>query len=84
MNYDNLKISGRQIRLITIHSLAPSQSETAPIHCTIETAKLPAEPENWDPVDFDGEVTNAPHEPFGGSFRRDVANIEGTADRSMS
>ncbi|KZL77730.1 heterokaryon incompatibility protein [Colletotrichum tofieldiae] len=91
MNYGNLEISGRQIRLITIHSLAPCQPESAPIHCTIETVTLPAEPENRDPsllpdnyVDFDDEVTNAPQEPFGGSFRRDVANVERTTERSMS
>ncbi|EFQ35690.1 heterokaryon incompatibility protein [Colletotrichum graminicola] len=90
MNYKNLEISERKIRLITIHPLAPFQQESAPIHCTIETATLPAEPKDYDPsllpanyVDFDDEVTNTSHEPFGGSFRRDVAKIEGTNEGLM-
>ncbi|TQN73130.1 Heterokaryon incompatibility protein 6, OR allele [Colletotrichum shisoi] len=91
MNYEKLEISGRQIRIIAIDPLEPWQPESWPISCTIETATLPPEPEDWDPsllpanfVSFDDEVTNAPDEPFGGSFRRDVANIEGTAEISMS
>ncbi|OBR14874.1 Heterokaryon incompatibility protein [Colletotrichum higginsianum IMI 349063] len=90
MNYEELEISGRQIRLIAIDPLEPWQPESSPIRCTIETATLPPEPDDWDPsllpanfVSFDDEVTNAPDEAFGGSFRQDVANIEGTAEISM-
>ncbi|KAK2031512.1 heterokaryon incompatibility protein [Colletotrichum zoysiae] len=90
MNYDNFKISGRMIRLITIHPLAPYQQESAPLHCTIQTATLPAELKDCDPsllpanyVDFDDEITNKPIEPFGGSFRQDISTIEGTTEESM-
>jgi hypothetical protein len=86
MDYKTLKLTGRQIRLMTIEPIPDGRAaQDCPVRCRMEARQqaLPVSaviadsgslPPNY--ISFDHYVENPPTECFGASIRRDVAVIE--------